>query len=117
MKSALVGIGLALAGPAHAAGAPGLSVSITLPAGAQTQTDTYRCGAKAPFAVTYINAGPNQLALVPVGGVRRVMVASISADGVRYVSGRYQWWTKGREATLKDRMSKRPGQACKSARH
>jgi membrane-bound inhibitor of C-type lysozyme len=57
-----------------------------------------------PFAVEYINAAPNFLAVIPVGPDRQkqLFVAVLAASGVKYVSGQYEWWTKGSDATYTD---------------
>ncbi|MDP1729754.1 MAG: MliC family protein [Devosia sp.] len=62
----------------------------------------YECEGLEPFAVDYINAQPNFLAILPVGNQKLVFVSTIAASGVRYASGRYEWWTKGGDATLTD---------------
>jgi membrane-bound inhibitor of C-type lysozyme len=62
----------------------------------------YECEGLEPFAVDYINAQPNFLAILPVDNQKLVFVATIAGSGVRYVSGQYEWWTKGSDATLAD---------------
>lgn len=62
----------------------------------------YECDGLEPFAVDYINAHPNFLAIVPIDGQRLIFVSTISASGVRYVSGQHEWWTDGGDATLTD---------------
>ncbi len=62
----------------------------------------YHCEGLEPFAVDFINAAPNFLALVPVAGEKRVFVSVLSGSGAKYVSGQYEFWTKGGEATLTD---------------
>lgn len=70
----------------------------------QRHVMTYDCAAETPLAVTYINAAPNFLALVPVEGEAEELVfASVmSASGARYASGKWIWSTKGAEASLLD---------------
>lgn len=65
---------------------------------------TYDCATETPITVTYINAAPNFLALVPVADeLEELVFASvISASGVRYVSGKWAWWTRGADASLYD---------------
>ncbi len=54
-----------------------------------------------PFTVTYLTGAGNRLAVLPLGGSSLVMAGVVSADGGRYVAGRYQWWdVGGRGATL-----------------
>src|SRR5690606_12444889 len=62
----------------------------------------YGCAEGEPFDVSYINAAPNFLALVPIGDEPdlRVFTAVIAASGVRYASGQWVWWTKGADASL-----------------
>jgi len=64
----------------------------------------YDCGAETPLAVTYINAAPNFLALVPIADEPEPLLfaAVLSASGVRYAAGKWVWWTKGAEASLYD---------------
>lgn len=62
----------------------------------------YECDRLEPLSVDYINAHPNFLAILPVKGEKLVFASTIAASGVRYVSGQYEWWTKGGEATLAD---------------
>lgn len=70
----------------------------------ERRTSTYDCAAETPFVVTYINAAPNFLALVPVeADTPPLLFASvISASGARYASGQWVWWSKGPEASLYD---------------
>lgn len=91
-----------LATPALAA----VEVATTLDLGgsAQIQHISYGCGGDAPLTVTYINAEPNFLAIVPVDGEKRVFVNVLSASGAKYVSGEYEWWSKGTDATLHNVM-------------
>lgn len=89
-----------------AAGAVETSVQIEL----ATDTDfdrrtmVYDCGASGSITVTYINAAPNFLALVPVIDEPEPLVFAsvVAASGVRYVSGIWEWWTRGVDATLHD---------------
>lgn len=67
-------------------------------------TVSYRCGSAA-MDVRYVNAGATSLAIFDWQGERIVGSAGISASGVRYVSGRYVWWSKGGEATLYDELA------------
>ena len=62
----------------------------------------YECEGLEPFTVDYINAQPNFLAILPVENQKLVFVSTIAGSGVRYVSGQYEWWTKGSDATLTD---------------
>ncbi|WP_323013936.1 MliC family protein [Devosia sp.] len=62
----------------------------------------YQCDEGPALTVYYINAAPNFLAIVPVDGQNHVFAAALSASGARYVSGPYEWWSKGGDATLRD---------------
>ena len=73
----------------------------------------YRCeGIEVPLYVDYINAAPNFLAIVPVIDHKLVFVATLSGSGVRYVSGNWEFWTKGTEATLTDLTEQQGPFAC-----
>lgn len=69
-----------------------------------TSTD-YTCDKGGPMQVRYINSSHNNLAIVPVDGVERIFVNVMSGSGARYVSGQFEWWTKGNSATLRDEMA------------
>jgi membrane-bound inhibitor of C-type lysozyme len=68
----------------------------------QKTTHTYQCEGLDPFAVEFINAEPNFLAIVPIGPRKLVFVNVISADGAKYVADQFEFWTKGSDATLTD---------------
>lgn len=91
-----------------------LSISLPLTEDAGLVSQQYRCGDEAPFAVRYINAEPNYIAILPVDGRTRVFVSVIAASGVRYVSGPFEWWTKGDTATLRDEMEDGAGADCET---
>jgi membrane-bound inhibitor of C-type lysozyme len=65
---------------------------------------TYDCATETPVTVTYINAAPNFLALVPVAEEPEELVFAsvVAGSGVRYVSGKWAWWTRGSDASLYD---------------
>lgn len=65
---------------------------------------TYDCNDGSSVTVTYINAAPNFLAILPVVDEPEPLIFSsvVAASGVRYVSGIWEWWTKGVDATLHD---------------
>lgn len=91
--------------PAAALGAQ-TALQIELNAGRDFERHviTYDCATETPLAVTYINAAPNFLALVPVADEPEdLLFASVVSDaGVRYVSGKWAWTTRGSDATLRD---------------
>ncbi len=62
----------------------------------------YECEGLEPFSVDFINAKPNFLAIVPIGPQRLVFVNVLSASGAKYVSGQFEFWTSGSEATITD---------------
>lgn len=77
-----------------------LSVTLDLDVDDEVLSSHYVCDADHRIAVHYVNAGANNLALIPVDGDQRVFVNVISGSGARYVSGQYEWWSKGDMATL-----------------
>ncbi|WBU62612.1 MliC family protein [Paracoccus aerodenitrificans] len=80
-------------------------VSFSLDFGSEDMTMgtlEYECGEEQPFDVHYLTSETDVLALVPVDGIHRIFVNVVSASGARYVSGQYEWWTKGENATLTD---------------
>ena len=79
-----------------------LQLVINLPANVQRVVTNYQCEGMAPFAVEYINADPVFLAFVPIGGEKTLFVHVLAADGAKYASGQYEWWSKANSATLTD---------------
>ena len=77
-------------------------VVLSLSGDFQRTTHQYQCEGLEPFAVEFINAQPNFLAIVPVGSEKLVFVNVMAASGAKYVSGQYEFWTKGADATLTD---------------
>jgi len=88
--------------------AQAVETTLQIELGAQSDFErrgiVYDCATDAPLAVTYINAAPNFLAIVPVAEQPEPLIftAVISASGVRYASGQWIWWTKGADASLYD---------------
>ena len=79
--------------------APGIEV-------ASTSTHTYQCEGGKALTVTYWNSRDGQsFALVPVDGKPLLFVDTIAASGVKYMAGRYTWWTKGERGDLYDAMA------------
>lgn len=102
-KTLALAAALALAALPAAALDASMQLVFTLPDGAQREVVTYQCeGQEAPLTVTYINAHPNFLALVPVDGETRVFANVIAASGARYAAGEYVWWSRGNDAALYD---------------
>ena len=88
-----------------AVSSPPASMQLVLPLSgdAERKVITYHCeGVENPFDVEYINAAPNFLALVPVGGDRLIFASGLAADGTRYSSGPFEWWAHGTDATFAD---------------
>lgn len=83
-------------------GATSMQVVIALTGDAEQRTVRYQCDGVEPFAVEYLNASPNFLAIVPVDGAQLLFVNVAAGSGARYVAGTYEWWTKGSEATFAD---------------
>lgn len=78
-------------------------VTITFSGNSETNVISYHCeGIETPISVTYINANPTFIAFVPVAEQKTLFVNVIAASGAKYVSGQYEWWTKGPDATLTD---------------
>lgn len=65
---------------------------------------SYSCGNHDMLTVTYVNAAPNFIAIVPLPEQPQpiVFVSVISGFGARYASGKFVWWTKGNEGSLYD---------------
>jgi membrane-bound inhibitor of C-type lysozyme len=86
---------------APALAAVDLNVGINLSGDVQIVTAIYGCGeGTEPLTVKYINAAPNFFAIVPIDGQDLVFVNVVSASGAKYVSGEYEWWNKGADASL-----------------
>jgi len=90
------------------AAAQAVETSVQIELGTQSDFErrvvVYDCSAGEPFSVTYINAAPNFLALVPIADEPElhVFASVISASGARYASGQWVWWNKGVDASLYD---------------
>lgn len=99
---------LLTAGLLAPAAAQAIETTVQLELGTQSDFERrltpYDCSAGEPFSVTYINAAPNFLAVVPVEGEPEPLVfaAVVAASGARYAAGQWVWWTKGAEASLYD---------------
>ena len=85
---------------AHAARAPGID-GVRFP---EVRTMRYQCDGGKTLAVRYFNSPDNQAAVFRIAGKPLLAVSTVSASGARYVGGRYEWWTKGEEGTLRDLM-------------
>lgn len=100
------------------AGAAAADVNLSIPLQSGTmdsvESVTYTCGEAESFAVQYVNAGVNALAILPVDGAERIFVNVVSASGARYVSGAHVWWTKGDTATLENEMEEGSATDCVS---
>ena len=70
----------------------------------ERRTHVYDCGTDTPLSVTYLNAAPNFLAIVPVEAEAEPLVFAsvIAASGARYAAGQWTWWTRGPDAELLD---------------
>lgn len=88
---------------AHAAQSS-LQIELTTPGDFERRVITYDCGTETPLSVTYLNAAPNFLALVPVADEPDPLLfaAVMSASGARYAAGQWIWWNKGVDASLYD---------------
>lgn len=85
---------------------PGVTVALTLTlestSDIERTTATYLCDNEQSLRVHYVNAAPNFLAILPVDGETHIFATALSASGARYVSGPFEWWSKGGEGTLRD---------------
>jgi membrane-bound inhibitor of C-type lysozyme len=103
LRSLALALPLAFALTATASGIETtLQLVLELPGNAERNVVRYECDGLEPFAVEYVNAAPTFLALVPIEGEPQLFVNVIAASGARYVFGRYEWWTRGSDATLAD---------------
>ena len=85
------------------ASAAGIGLTLMLDTPGEWRHVSYICeGREERLSVAYVNAAPNFLALVPVEGQTLVFASALSGSGVRYVSGKYEWRTKGPDASLYD---------------
>jgi membrane-bound inhibitor of C-type lysozyme len=101
LRTALIAALAALASPAFAAA--NLSLDLHVTGNADVRTVIYGCGeGTEPLTVEYVNAAPNFLAIIPVDGHELTFVNVLSGSGAKYVSGQYEWWDKGADATLHD---------------
>lgn len=64
----------------------------------------YRCAGDVRVPVRYLNTDAGDFAYLPAGGRKLLFVSVASASGVKYVAGRYAWWTKGLEGFLEDTL-------------
>lgn len=95
----LIGAGLGLlmtCGAAHAQ----LALTLPLPSDATVTAARYECDDGRDLAVRYVDAGANSLAIIPLEGEEIVFVNVVAASGARYLSGMWEWWAKGKEASL-----------------
>lgn len=99
-------IALTMAGTAMAQSPTTASASLVLTLEShgdiERRVAAYQCDNETTIVVQYINAAPNFLAILPVDGDNHVFATALSASGARYVSGPYEWWSKGTEGTLRD---------------
>lgn len=91
-----------ISAPAHAEQArPYITLPLEASGEASVNTVTYTCGEET-LSVSYVNADPNFLAILPVEEKSTVFASVIAASGARYAAGQYEWWSKGDDATLRD---------------
>lgn len=104
MRALLAAIFVLLAAPAFADVT--FSTGLGLSGNAEVKVVKYDCEHHDPIVVQYLNAAPNFLAIVPVeqdGASSSLVFANvISGSGAKYAAGKYEWWTKGSDATLHD---------------
>ena len=51
-------------------------------------------------------------AILTLDGAERIFVGVTAGSGARYVSGPYEWWTKGADATLSELMTEGQPRSC-----
>ncbi|MEO6394851.1 MAG: MliC family protein [Devosia sp.] len=84
------------------------SVNLSLGGSAEKRSVIYDCESHEPLTVTYLNAAPNFLAIIPITDDETgltddvVFVSVLTASGARYEAGSFVWWNKGTDATLHD---------------
>lgn len=101
--AALVAAALFAPVAAHAAEAT-LQIELGTQGDFERRAMTYECNDGSSVTATYINAAPNFLAILPVVDEPEPLVFTsvVAGSGVRYVSGIWEWWTKGADAALHD---------------
>ena len=93
---------------------PVLSIPLPLTEESNVVPAEYDCPESGKVSVSYINAGENSLAIISTEDMDRVFVNVISASGSRYVSGEYEWWSKGDTATFTNLTQDENAQECSS---
>ncbi|SLN12011.1 Membrane-bound lysozyme inhibitor of C-type lysozyme precursor [Roseovarius albus] len=81
-----------------------LAVSLNLGKDSSFNSTEYKCENNTSLSVKYVNAGVNSLAIMPIEDENRIFAAVIAGSGVRYMSGPYTWWIKGKNAMLENVM-------------
>ncbi len=96
----------------------GTDLLIRLPGPEQAvsrSTIAYQCDGDQRISVEYINVNATSLAVLTLADETVVTVNVLAASGAKYAGGRYEWWTKGDEATLDDLTSDANTQAERNA--
>lgn len=114
MQKFLSFIAVIIAATSPSVGAAAVTVQLAAGEDISVTSASYSCAGGDPFTVQYVNSAANSLALIPVDGAERVFVNVISASGARYVSGEYEWWSKGDDAMLGNLMDDAEPQQCTS---
>ena len=104
MKRLQVYAAVLMIGAGAAAADVSLSLGFKLGATDSVTSIKYDCGAGNAFAVSYMNAGPNALALIRIDGEDHIFVNVVSGSGSRYVAGAHVWWSKGDTSTLENTL-------------
>jgi membrane-bound inhibitor of C-type lysozyme len=100
LSLALAAAMAALASPALAD--VGVSLGLSITGESEIKIVKYDCDDHSAITVQYINAGPNDLAVVPVKEGTLVFAGVVAGSGTKYVAGPYEWFTKGQDASLQD---------------
>ena len=80
----------------------GVTLGLALSGNSEIKTVQYTCQKHDPVTIQYINAEPNFLAVLPLGGKSLIFVSVLAASGAKYASGQYQLFSKGPQITLQD---------------
>lgn len=82
-----------------------LQLVINIDGNSERRITKYDCeGQDELFAVEYLNANPNYLAILTIEDKKIIFANVISGSGARYAAGQYVWSTKGAEAHLFDEL-------------
>ena len=101
--AAILALTVCAAQPAHAV-ETSLQLQLSTDQDFERRTVTYDCGPETTLVVTYLDAAPNFLAIIPLPEETQPLVFAtvVSASGTRYASGHWLWSNDGTDASLFD---------------